>query len=53
MFAVSTIWLVGNGEVRREIKSITKKNSLKELAKEESIEKKYINRKCHWFQSSN
>ena len=39
MFAVSTIWLVGNGEVRREIKSITKKNSLKELAKEESIEK--------------
>jgi hypothetical protein len=39
MFVISTIWLVGNGEVRREIKSITRKNTLKELAKKESIER--------------
>jgi len=35
IFAVSTIWLVGNGEIRRELKSIAKKDSLKELAREE------------------
>jgi len=35
IFAGSTIWLVGNGEVRRELKSITKRDSLKELANKE------------------
>lgn len=32
LFAGSTIWLVANGEIRREIKSIAKKDSLKKLA---------------------
>ena len=29
LFAVATIWMVGNGEVRREIKSIAKRDNLK------------------------
>tara|TARA_B110000438_G_scaffold26590_1_gene25352 strand:- start:813 stop:4541 length:3729 start_codon:yes stop_codon:yes gene_type:complete len=41
IFAISTIWLVANGEVRREIKSIAKRNSLKELAKNQNIEDSY------------
>tara|TARA_B100001142_G_scaffold204555_1_gene202912 strand:+ start:16 stop:1953 length:1938 start_codon:yes stop_codon:yes gene_type:complete len=36
LFAISTIWMVGNGEVRREIKSIAKRDNLKELAKKKA-----------------
>tara|TARA_B100000214_G_scaffold238999_1_gene174800 strand:- start:1969 stop:5775 length:3807 start_codon:yes stop_codon:yes gene_type:complete len=39
LFAISTIWMVGNGEVRREIKSIAKRDELKELAKKKTIAK--------------
>jgi hypothetical protein len=35
IFAGSTIWLVGNGEIRREIKSLAKKDTLKTLAQKE------------------
>ena len=41
IFALSTLWLVGNGEVRRELKSISKRNALKELAKKESVDNNY------------
>ena len=37
LFAISTIWMVGNGEVRREIKSIAKRDTLKELAKKKAV----------------
>ena len=36
LFAVSTIWMVGNGEVRREIKSIAKRDGLRVLAQNKS-----------------
>ena len=36
LFAVSAIWMVGNGEVRREIKSIAKRDDLKVLAQRKS-----------------
>ena len=36
LFAISTIWMVGNGEVRREIKSMAKRDDLKELAKKKA-----------------
>ena len=42
IFALSTLWLVGNGEVRRELRSISKRNSLKELAKNETIDSSYV-----------
>ena len=38
LFAVATIWMVGNGEVRREIKSIAKRDNLKQLAQKKSID---------------
>ena len=37
LFAFSTIWMVGNGEVRREIKSIAKRDSLTQLAKNKMV----------------
>ena len=36
LFAISAIWMVSNGEVRREIKSIAKRDDLKVLAQKKS-----------------
>tara|TARA_B100000900_G_scaffold2098_1_gene1826 strand:+ start:16577 stop:20383 length:3807 start_codon:yes stop_codon:yes gene_type:complete len=33
LFGMSTIWMVANGEVRRELKSITRRDNLKDLAR--------------------